>query len=766
MSSQHITTRVVGLILVLLCATSPADEVSWIADNSSPSAWTIQPAQPTDTDSIRFSGPTRVYLSRGLAERAFGGPPAIEVDEENRTVELRFEALAGGNWPSGLGFVCGLQGSFGPLPPGVWRFFGNQREVKFSISFEVAGEASSWTVRYVDGGATGTANGLSWANAFVHLQDALEVAPAGSQIRVAKGVYCPDRYGKLVLGDPDAAFHLKSGVTLKGGYAGSSGANPNERDAVAYETVLSGDLYGDDAAFRYLPEMAAQSSRADNSYHVVVTSGTDETAVLDGFTIAGGSALHPESTNTRSRGGGIYNDAGSPVIRNCLINGNVARSSGGGVYTRGHLAPTFVGCVISGNWSQTWAGGLYNEASSEVYLSRCIVNGNGALHRGGGICSESGSKLHVSDSIISGNVVIDAIPGQGGGLYCSQATVSLNHCTAVGNVAVSGPAIACDSAGLYAQGDVCLTGCIVWNGGNAVWSDDKSLLTVSYSDMQGGWPGVGNIDAAPGFVDPGYWDTGRTLADLSDDTWFEGDYHLVWDSPCIDAGDPGEVPGVNATDLDGLPRLSGPVVDMGAYEAKNEPPVAEVAPTATGFTLNGITGTVTLDGGGSYDPEGLPLAYRWYQKDELASTEALFTVELPVGDYIFTLIVSDGVNDSAPADVVVSVLRLIDTWMCLTPAVLERGGGPDAIVALIRIPERKRQSDLDSSQRLLLYPGGIEAMKQTYFTWLSGDTFVICSFDRAKFLRAVPENGVVTLRAVGRLKDGRYFAGKDDVTIQ
>ena len=55
--------------------------------------------------------------------------------------------------------------------------------------------------------------------------------------------------------------------------------DPNARDVGNYETVLSGDLNGDDG-----PNFA---NNGENSYHVVTGSGIDETAILDGFTISG-----------------------------------------------------------------------------------------------------------------------------------------------------------------------------------------------------------------------------------------------------------------------------------------------------------------------------------------------------------------------------------------------------------------------------------------------------------------------------------------------
>jgi len=113
---------------------------------------------------------------------------------------------------------------------------------------------------------------------------------------------------------------------------------------------------------------------------------------------------------------------------------------------------------------------------------------------------------------------------------------------------------------------------------------------VTYSDIQGGWEGVGNIDADPLFVDP-------DGPDDDPNTWGDNDYHLSPGSPCIDAGCNGGVPHdaadldddddtdeITPLDLDGEGRFfddpdtpdSGcgcpPLVDMGAYEFGNTGP--------------------------------------------------------------------------------------------------------------------------------------------------------------------------------------------------
>ena len=83
---------------------------------------------------------------------------------------------------------------------------------------------------------------------------------------------------------------------------------------------------------------------------------------------------------------------------------------------------------------------------------------------------------------------------------------------------------------------------IVW--GNSIANAGTGTVSISYSDIQGGYAGTGNLDEDPLLVDP----VGQ-------------DYHLRLGSPCIDAGNPTGAP---ADDLDGLLRDAAP--DMGAYE--------------------------------------------------------------------------------------------------------------------------------------------------------------------------------------------------------
>jgi len=130
---------------------------------------------------------------------------------------------------------------------------------------------------YVNAASEGPYDGKTWATAFSDLQDALSIAQPNAEVWVAAGIYTPDRG----TGARTASFYLKNGVRLLGGFSGTE-TSSYQRDPNNNETILSGDLKGDDG-----PDFA---KNGENSYHVVTSDGTKPNAVLDGFIITGGNA--------------------------------------------------------------------------------------------------------------------------------------------------------------------------------------------------------------------------------------------------------------------------------------------------------------------------------------------------------------------------------------------------------------------------------------------------------------------------------------------
>jgi parallel beta-helix repeat protein len=287
------------------------------------------------------------------------------------------------------------------------------------------------------------------------------------------------------------------------------------------------------------------------------------------------------SGNGASDGGGVYCEVSSPTLTNCTISGNGAWD-GGGVYCE-VSSPTLTNCTISENMTQGYYGGagLLCESSSSPTLTNCTISGNVASgyynSSGGGLLCESSSSPTLTNCTISGNVASGSgyYGGSGGGVCCSGSSPTLTNCTISGNTACqSGGGVNCD----WWSRPV-LTNCILsGDTPQEIYLSGISYPVVTYCDVQGGYAGIGNINADPRFVDP----------DGPDDnpgTWQDNDYHIRLRSPCVNAGDPnGNYAGL--TDMDGQERVMWGRVDIGADEffIGVEPPEPAPMPADGGIT--------------------------------------------------------------------------------------------------------------------------------------------------------------------------------------
>ncbi len=204
---------------------------------------------------------------------------------------------------------------------------------------------------------------------------------------------------------------------------------------------------------------------------------------------------------------------------------------------------------------------------------------------------------------LSGFVISGAKGEQAAALVCVGSSPTLRHCVIVGNCATTSNGAAlrfrnsnavlahctiADNVGgalggaiRMSNSDVTMTHSIVWdNVPNPIALGGDSSPSILYSDLEGGWPDVGNLDVCPLFVRAGYWaDPDSPELEVepsrSDAVWVPGDYHLKseagrWNpqsqawrqddvtSPCIDAGNPTDPVGPE-------PAPNGGVVNLGAY---------------------------------------------------------------------------------------------------------------------------------------------------------------------------------------------------------
>ncbi len=409
--------------------------------------------------------------------------------------------------------------------------------------------ARGQAILHVDASVLAGGDGSTWTTAFNDLQDALDeatglAAPATPvEIWAAAGTYYPDPAG---LADPrEATFQLLNNVALYGGFPLGGGDGTFEaRNPRAHVTTLSGDFsQNDDDPIPDVPGIPIPPDiwKRDNCLHVVTGTGTDGTARIDGFVITAGYA---NVFSSGAFGGGMVSEDGRALVVGCVFRGNAA--DGGGAMGGG--AHTVTNCLFFGNRALTCGGAVYNENGSFI---NCAFVGNTSGFDGGAICEP-------------------------------RRDMTVTNCTFAANVAAS------QAGGIMSSSwDTVITNCVFWENHDANGAVASAQITanvgdpvVTHSCVQGGWSGVGNIDADPQFVrvpnDGGDgWETGQ-----NDDF---GNLRLLPGSPCIDAGNNAAVP-ADAFDLDddgdtaeatpfdvaGVERIAYRIVDIGAYEATND----------------------------------------------------------------------------------------------------------------------------------------------------------------------------------------------------
>nr|MDJ0766694.1 hypothetical protein [Myxococcota bacterium] len=345
-------------------------------------------------------------------------------------------------------------------------------------------------------------DGLSWSTAYTDIQSAVDAAysVAGGvacEVWVAEGIYHVYQWS------PHNLIRMRAYVEIYGGFSGAE-TERYERDVAAFPTILDG---------------RKASNGRKRVFHVVRGASN---AVLDGFTIRHGRAKG--GWLAARDGGGLYNLKASPIVRNCSFINNTASDDGAAVYNV-YASPEFENCLFINNKSKG-DGTVYNLASAPKFTN-CVFSGNKVKKSGGAIYNKLGSMVTLINSTLYNN----HSRRSGGAIYNRywSAVEATNT-------------IFWDNTSKFGCGDT-LSG--------------PGSYIVTYSDIQGGYAGVGNIDADPLFVDPG-----------------AGNLHLSAGSPGIDAAN-GDV--AFATDLEGRYRYDDSLVpntgvgtpmyvDMGAYE--------------------------------------------------------------------------------------------------------------------------------------------------------------------------------------------------------
>jgi hypothetical protein len=230
------------------------------------------------------------------------------------------------------------------------------------------GLCSYTCVRYVDAStmAGPDADGLGWSTAFLTIQEGIDAAAAmvasadsidTCQVWVTGGQY------EIHDGADADTLALADGVEVYGGFVGDE-TTLDARDWRTNETILLG----------------TNTETSEKVYHVVTALDVDY-ALIDGFTITGGSADSGSDDDTY--GGGVFVDSSNVTINNCIIRDNYAYNWGGGVFVY-YGSASISSCQISNNSCDNRGGGLYTNGSP-VDIVNCTVWNNDAYSEGGGL---------------------------------------------------------------------------------------------------------------------------------------------------------------------------------------------------------------------------------------------------------------------------------------------------------------------------------------------------------------------------------------------
>lgn len=329
-------------------------------------------------------------------------------------------------------------------------------------------------------------NGSDWDNALKSVQAAINKLAGGGQggeVWVAAGTYQPSIYMSNANTDRSAAFVMKDGVSVYGGFEGKEltrAERDTKKGSMPWQynrsTVFVGNAYGGAATggggkCEYNEADNKWSVTGSNSNHVVWFANLDGTAfknvtVLDGVTIKGGSAQEAKGTKENffgDRGAGVYM-AGNAYLTNCVVTENAAKGKGGGVYLYGGR---IIGSLLYNNEGQQ--GGAVYVDNSGIVLRSMLTNNSG--YDGAAVYMVSDTKwadgsLHPEYQILSTSVVSNNTSRHNGAVYCNQGGVMLQT-TMANNVSV-GTVDAADNesaqtGGLYVKGYGLSVNSVLWN---------------------------------------------------------------------------------------------------------------------------------------------------------------------------------------------------------------------------------------------------------------------------------------------------------------
>jgi hypothetical protein len=275
---------------------------------------------------------------------------------------------------------------------------------------------------------------------------------------------------------------------------------------------------------------------ADSASCIILNHNEDSTVVIQGFTITGGLGskwFDVHGAGTYREGGGIITEFASPIIRwNRIVNNYVTNTSGvngtgGGGIRCGDGHPLIYGNVIEYNKAGYGCGIVMNYCHNAIIKNNLIVHNSGGQNYGGGGLWATGTGTNTM-------------------LYVENNTIANNHIHGAGTYGGKGGGVTVFSIKLVTQNNIIFGN--TQSAGNSIATFFGGQLLADYSDIDFSYPGTGNFDADPQFVDTTF-------------------FILAATSPCIDLGNPAVAVSdlTITTTVAQFPSLGTELNDIGAY---------------------------------------------------------------------------------------------------------------------------------------------------------------------------------------------------------
>jgi len=262
--------------------------------------------------------------------------------------------------------------------------------IAVSLFFSLISPAHS-AVIYVSPGGLAIPPYTNWVDAATNIQSAVNMSSPGDLILVTNGTY-------------------SAGTTVTPGYLLAC-------RVVVTNSITIQSINGPD--FTIIQGVGPVGSNAVRCAYLGASG-----ALLSGFTLAGGNTMDSGDLYYDQRGGGILMTPGS-IMSNCVVVACSAYTYAGGVYCYG--GGTILSSVIASNTAINSAGAH----SSGGLIRNSLIHGNTAGSSGCGLYLLSTSV--VENCVISNNIAGSA---NGGGIYVWDYSVVSNSIV-TGNMATN-----------------------------------------------------------------------------------------------------------------------------------------------------------------------------------------------------------------------------------------------------------------------------------------------------------------------------------------